>query len=63
MSGPQGVNAMASPKEWGQIAEWYADVLRSRHPRHFRPDDFLIIREKLEMHRNRSGEMMEMKIT
>eukprot|EP00971_Amphidinium_carterae_P082224 1626147-Amphidinium_carterae.1 len=63
MSGPQGVNAMTSLKEWGQIATWYRDVLRTRHPSHFRPDDFLIIRERLEKHRERSGTLMEMKIT
>eukprot|EP00971_Amphidinium_carterae_P045265 890786-Amphidinium_carterae.1 len=54
---------MASPKEWGQIAEWYAETLRTRHPHHFRPNDFFVIREKLEMHQDRSGSLMEMKIT
>eukprot|EP00971_Amphidinium_carterae_P124413 2464500-Amphidinium_carterae.1 len=53
---------MASPKEWGQIAEWYAETLRSRHPKHFRPNDFFTIRERLEVHTDRNGSMMEMKI-
>eukprot|EP00971_Amphidinium_carterae_P103716 2053537-Amphidinium_carterae.1 len=63
MSGPQGVHAMASPKEWGQIAEWYAETLRNRHPMHFRPQDFLIVTERIETHMERRGDMMEMKIT
>eukprot|EP00971_Amphidinium_carterae_P140761 2789372-Amphidinium_carterae.1 len=63
MSGAQGVNVMASPREWGQIAAWYADVLRTSHPSHFRPDDFLIMRERLETHRDKSGNSAEMKIT
>eukprot|EP00971_Amphidinium_carterae_P184477 3662263-Amphidinium_carterae.1 len=47
MSGVQGVNIMASPQEWGEIAtwSWYQDTLRTRHPRHFRLEDFLVIRE------------------
>eukprot|EP00971_Amphidinium_carterae_P196944 3908881-Amphidinium_carterae.1 len=63
MSGPQGVQAMASPKEWGDVAMWFEDTLRTRHPSHFRPEDFLIIRERLETHRERSGDLSEMKIT
>eukprot|EP00971_Amphidinium_carterae_P088543 1752028-Amphidinium_carterae.1 len=63
MNGPQGVNVMASPKEWGTIAEWYAPTLRTRHPMHFRPQDFLIITERIETHMERRGDMMDMKIT
>eukprot|EP00971_Amphidinium_carterae_P312893 6218129-Amphidinium_carterae.1 len=63
MMGPQGVNIMASPREWGDVAKWFEETLRTRHPRHFRPEDFLIIRERLERHRERSGDMSEMKIT
>eukprot|EP00971_Amphidinium_carterae_P285726 5673270-Amphidinium_carterae.1 len=63
MSGPQGVNIMASPQEWGDIAKWYQDTLRTRHPRHFRLEDFLIIRERQERHRERNGDLSDMKIT
>eukprot|EP00971_Amphidinium_carterae_P163959 3250743-Amphidinium_carterae.1 len=63
MSGPQAVNAMASPKEWGEVAIWFEDTLRTRHPSHFRPEDFLLIRERIEKHRERSGDLMDVKIT
>eukprot|EP00971_Amphidinium_carterae_P045851 902042-Amphidinium_carterae.1 len=62
MSGVQGINVMAAPAEWAQIADWYSDVLRTRHPRHFRPEDFLIVREELQRHHERGGGLADMYI-
>eukprot|EP00971_Amphidinium_carterae_P033108 651732-Amphidinium_carterae.1 len=62
LRGPHAINIMASPQEWAEIAEWYSDVLRTRHPRHFKPEDFVMVREEMQRHRERDGRLADVQI-